>query len=209
VVLIARITGAIAALTWLIGAPLFSLAGVPFPSDAQYIVLGVMAGLLGLTLAPITLVIGGEVQTRFRAIVRYSGLGICLALLPSGALLALAANGRLGERAPDWIPEPAIFGLTALFLWVSVVSWAKRGASTIERGTFWLGLLTGASCLVPFLAAVVMFYFVRDFVFTNATILPFLLVFLVLWISLPVWLTAVVIGLKENPGARTARSAGQ
>jgi hypothetical protein len=37
----------------------------------------------------------------------------------------------------------------------------------------------------------------------------FSLVYLVLWISLPVWLTVVVIGLSEIPGARTARSAGQ
>jgi hypothetical protein len=209
VVLIARITGAIAALIWLIGAPLFSLAGVPFPSDAQYIVLGVIAGLLGLTLAPITLVVGGEAQTRLRTIVRYSGLAICLALLLSGVALVLAANGRLGERAPDWIAEPAVLALTALFLWISLASWAMRGPTAIERSTLWLGLLTGASCLVPFLASVVMFYYFRDFVFTNATILPFLLVFLILWVSLPVWLTVVVIRLWEIPAAKKPRPAGQ
>lgn len=198
--LIARITGAIAALTWLIGAPLFSLAGVPFPSDAQYVVLGLLAALLGLTLAPVTLVIGGTTQSHVRAIVRSSGLAICVALVASGVVLVLAANGRLGDQAPDWIPDPAFVSLAALFLWISLASWASRGPSTIERGAFWLGLLTGASCLVPFVASILMFFFVRDFVVTNATILPFLLVDLILWISLPVWLTVVVIGLSDRVG---------
>ncbi len=93
------------------------------------------------------------------------------------------------------IPDTAVLVFVALFVWISVASIALRGPSTIERGIFWLGLLTGASCVVPVLASILMFYFARGFVVTNATILPFLLVDLLLWVSLPAWLTVVVVGL--------------
>jgi hypothetical protein len=209
VVLVARITGIIAALAWFVGAPLFSLAGVPFPSDAQYVVLGLLAASLGLTLAPITVVISGAIRSRLRATVRFSGLTICIALVLSGVALLVATNGRLGEHAPGWIPTPALVSLAALFLWVGVASYASRGPSSIERAIFWLGLMTGVSCLLPLTASVVMFYFVKDFVSTNTTILPFLIGDLVLWVSLPIWLTVVVIGLSEMPKVRKAKPAGQ
>jgi len=41
-----------------------------------------------------------------------------------------------------------------------------------------------------------MFYFAKDFVFTNATVVPLLLIDVLLWVSLPVWLTAVLVGLS-------------
>lgn len=209
VVLTARIGAVIAAITWLVGAPLFSLAGVPFPSDAQFLVLAAIAALLGLTLLPVALALSGTVRSRRRAVVRFSGLAICLALIASGTLLALGASGRLGERAPDWVTDPTFVSLPGLFLWISLASWATRGPSTIERGAFWLGLLTAASCLVPFLASVLMFFFLRDFVWTDATILPVLLVDVILWLSLPVWLVVVVIRLSERLPARKAQPAGQ
>jgi hypothetical protein len=209
VVLIARIMAAIAALVWFVGAPLVSLAGVPFPSDAQYVVIGTMAALLGLTLAPLTLVIGGAGRGRMKAIIQFSGVAICIALIGSGVVLVLAANGRLGARAPDLATAPAFACVAGLFLWVSLASSSFRGASRIDRGIFWLGMLTGVSLLVPFVASILMFYFVRDFVITNATILPLLLVSLLLWVSLPVWLTVVVIGLPEKTGANQARPAAQ
>ena len=77
-----------------------------------------------------------------------------------------------------------------------MASYALRGPSTIERSTLWLGLTAGASCVVPVLAAVMMFYFDKGFVFTNATVLPLLLIDVLLWVSLPVWLTAVLVGLS-------------
>ena len=65
-------------------------------------------------------------------------------------------------------------------------------------------MLTGVSFLVPFLGSILMFYLFRDFVITNATILPLLLVTLLVWVSLPSWLTLVVIGLSEKSGVRPA-----
>jgi hypothetical protein len=200
VVLGARITAALAAAAWFIGAPLVSLAGVPFPSDAQYVLIGVIAVLLGLSLAPVTLVIGRAMRGRTKNFVRLSGLAICTALIPSGVLLVLAAAGRLGERAPDWSTAPAIVCIAALFLWVGLASFSFRGPSKIERGLFWVGLLTGALALATLVASILMFYFVRDFVYTNATVLPLFLVDLLLWLSLPVWLIAVVIRLSERTG---------
>src|SRR5437879_5670722 len=82
----ARITAAIAALVWFVGAPLVSLAGVPLPSDAQYIVIGTMAALLGLTLAPLTLTIGSPARGRMKAIIQFSGLAICIALIGAGVV---------------------------------------------------------------------------------------------------------------------------
>jgi len=198
--LTARFTGASAAIIWFIGAPLVSLAGVPFPSDAQHFLIGAIAALLGLTLAPVTVAIGGAIRGRIKPIIRFSGLAICLALIASGAVLVLAVKGRFGERAPDWVSLPAFVCSAALFVWISAASIALRGRSTLERWIFWLGLLTGASLLVPFLVSILMFYFVRDFVITNATILPLLLVDLLLWLSLPVWLTTIVIRLSARGG---------
>jgi len=204
VVLIARITAAIAALVWFVGAPLVSLAGVPLPSDAQYMVIGTMAALLGLTLAPLTLTIGSPARGRMKAIIQFSGLAICIALIGAGVVLVLAANGRLGDRAPGWATAPAFVCFAGLFLWVSLASSSFRGRSTIDRGIFWLGMLTGVSFLVPFLGSILMFYLFRDFVITNATILPLLLATLLVWVSLPSWLTLVVIGLSEKSGVGPA-----
>jgi hypothetical protein len=200
VVLTARFTGAIAAVIWFVGAPLVSLAGVPFPSDAQDFLIGAIAALLGLTLAPVTVAVGGAIRRPMKPILRFSGLAICFALVVSGVVLILAVNGRFGERAPDWISLPAFVSFAALFVWISLASIAMRGRSTVERWVFWLGLLTGASLLVTFLGSILMFYFVRDFVITNATVLPLLLFTLLLWLSLPVWLTVVVIRLSERAG---------
>ena len=195
---IARITGAIAAVIWFVGAPLVSLAGVPFPSDAQDLLIGAIAALLGLTLAPVAVAIARAIRTRMSDVVRVSGLAICIALIGSGVLLIVAVNGRFGERAPDWISLPAFVSSLALFVWISVASIALRGPSTTDRWIFWLGLLTGLSLAVPLLASILMFYFARDFVITNATVLPLFLVDLVLWVSLPAWLTTVVVGLSNK-----------
>ena len=121
-----------------------------------YRITGVIAAL-GLTLAPLTLAIGGARRGRMRAIIQFSGLAICIALIGSGVVLVLAANGRLGARAPDWATAPAFVCIAGLFLWVSLSSSSFRGASTIDRGIFWLGMLTGVSLLAPFLASILLF----------------------------------------------------
>ena len=194
-VLAARVTAIIAAITWLIGAPLVALEGVPFPSDAQYLVEGTIAVVLGLALIPVTLVIGNPLPFRTRAFVRVSGLAACIALVASGVALVLAVQGRFGERAPHFIPDTAVVVFVTLFAWIAAASVALRGPSTIERWRFWLGLLTGSSCVAPVLASILIFYLARDFVVTNSTVLPLFLVDLLIWVCLPAWLTAVAISL--------------
>jgi hypothetical protein len=194
-VLIARFTGVIAIISWFVGAPLVVLAGVPFPSDIEYLYMGALAAILGLSLAPVTLMIGGPVRSRRKAFVRLSGLGVCIALIASGAVLILAAGGRLGDGVTRLVPDTAVVVFVAMFVWIGVASVALRGPSTLDRGIFWLGLLTGASVALPVVASILMFYFAKDFVVTNATVLPYLLIDLLVWVSLPAWLTAVVVSL--------------
>jgi len=75
------------------------------------------------------------------------------------------------------------------------------GPTAIERWTFWLGLLTGASCGLAVLASILMFDLAQGSVVTNATVLPLFLVDLLLWLSLPAWLTVVVVGLSPKSAA--------
>ena len=158
--------------------------------------MGAMAVLLGFTLAPVTLAIGGRVPSLKKTFVRLSGLAVCIALIASGVALILAVDGRLGVGVTRLVPDTVVVVFLALFGWISMASYALRGPSTIERSTLWLGLTAGASCVVPVLAAVMMFYFAKDLVFTNATVVPLLLIDVLLWVSLPVWLTAVLVGLS-------------
>jgi hypothetical protein len=129
------------------------------------------------------------------AFVRLSGLAVCIALIASGAVLMLAAGGLLGDGVTRLVPDTTVVVFVALFVWIGLASIALRGPSTIDRGIFWLGLLAGASVTLPVVASILMFYFAKDFVVTNATVLPFLLIDLVVWVSLPAWLTAVLVSL--------------
>ncbi|HXN03397.1 MAG TPA: hypothetical protein VN895_01060 [Candidatus Acidoferrum sp.] len=199
--LVARITGIIAAIIWFIGAPLFALAGVPFPSDAQYLVEGTIAVLLGLALIPVTQTIGGPIKSRKKTFVRLSGLAVCVALFGSGVMSILAVQGRFGQSVGREIVDTAVVVVVALFVWVTAASIFLRGPSTIDRWQFWLGVLTGVSCVMPVIGSILMFYFAQGFVFTNATVLPLFLVDLLLWISLPAWLTVVVVGLPKTAAA--------
>jgi hypothetical protein len=195
---IARITGIFAALIWVVGAPLVVLAGVPFPSDAQYLVIGAIAALLGLTMAPVALAIGGPIPSRKITLVRISGLAVFIALITTGVMLILAVEGWFGARAARTIADTAFFVLVAPFCWITVASIALRGRSTVERWIFWLGVLTGATCLVPVVAAISMFYFAKGFVLTNATIVALLIIELALWACLPAWITAVLVRFSEE-----------
>ncbi len=194
----ARVTGALAAVIWLVGTPVVAIAGVPFPSDAEYLLMGLVATLLGLTLTPVVLAIGEPMPSRKRAAVRLSGLVVCIALILSGVVLLAAVQGWLDEGLAHESPNVAITAFIALFVWIGFASYASRGPTTVERWTFRLGLISGAGCLVPVLIGIVMFYFVKDFVFINATVLPILLFDLLVWASLPAWLTAVVFGMSPE-----------
>jgi len=198
VVLLARITGVIAAIVWFVGAPLFALAGVPFPSDGQYVVAGVIALLMGLALVPVALTIAEAIAARMKLFVRVSGLVVCIALSASGVALLLAFQRWLREGVARTVADSIVVVFVAVFVWITVASIGLRGPTPVGRSIFWLGLLTGTSCLVPVLASIVFFYFARDFVFTNATILPVFLADLLVWVSLPAWLTAVVVGLSQK-----------
>jgi hypothetical protein len=194
----ARFSGTLAAVIWLVGTPVVAIAGVPFPSDAEYLYMALLATLLGFTLAPVVLAIGEPMPSRKRTVVRLSGLVVCIALILSGVVLLAAVQGWLAEDLAHQSPSMAITVFIALFVWIALASYALRGPTTIERWTFRLGLLSGASCVVPVLIGIVIFYFAKDFVFTNATVLPILLFDLLVWASLPAWLMAVVFGMSPQ-----------
>ena len=178
-----------------------ALAGVPLPSDAQYFVEGAIAVLMGLALVPVMLAIGNPIQSRARTFVRVSGVTVCIALIASGLGLILALVGMLGETAPPLISDSATVVLVAFFVWLTMASIVLRGPTAIERWTFWLGLLTGASCGLAVLASILVFDLAQGFVVTNTTELPLFLVDLLLWVSLPAWLTVVVVGLSPKSAA--------
>jgi hypothetical protein len=194
----ARFSGTLAAVIWLVGTPVVAIAGVPFPSDAEYLFMALLATLLGFALAPVVLAIGEPMPSRKRTVVRLSGLVVCIALILSGVVLLAAVQGWLAEDLAHQSPSMAITVFIALFVWIGLASYALRGPTTIERWTFRLGLLSGASCVVPVLIGIVIFYFAKDFVFTNATVLPILLFDLLVWASLPAWLMAVVFGMSPQ-----------
>src|SRR5260370_40141632 len=194
----ARFSGALAAVIWLVGTPVVAIAGVPFPSDAEYVYMGLLATLLGFTLAPVVLAIGEPMRSRKRTVVRLSGLVVCIGLILSGVVLLAAVQGWLAEDVAHQSPSMAITVFIALFVWIGLASYALRGPTTVERWTFRLGVLSGASCVVPVLIGIVIFYFAKDFVFTNATVLPILLFDLLVWTSLPAWLMAVVFGMSPQ-----------
>lgn len=193
---LARVSGVLGALVWFVGAPLVALAGT-IPSDAEYFWMGAVGAILGLALAPVIMAISGTSPTGTRAIVRASGFAVCAALAVSGSLMILAADGRLGNRAPSWVPGSADIVLVALFAWIGLASFALRGPSAIDRAVFWLGILTAASFLIPILASILLTSITGTFVFS----LPFFIADLVMWVALPVWLTAIVVRLWPESAA--------
>ncbi len=116
----ARFSGALAAVIWLVGTPVVAIAGVPFPSDAEYVYMGLLATLLGFTLAPVVLAIGEPMPSRKRTVVRLSGLVVCIALILSGVVLLAAVQGWLAEDVAHQSPSMAITVFIALFVWIGL-----------------------------------------------------------------------------------------
>jgi hypothetical protein len=203
---LARFSGILAAIVWVLGTPLVAMAGV-IPSDAEYFYIGLVCTLLGLALMPVITALRYRSSGRFTMAIRLCGLTICLALTASGALLMLAAAGKLGERAPEWIPGPSFIAAAVLFIWIGLASYALRGRSTVERAIFGLGVLTTASFLLPVAASFIVTYVIRGFVYTNATALPSLLLGILLWLSLPAWLTVIVLRLWPQASAHRTVTA--
>lgn len=192
---IARVSGVLAAFVWLIGAPIVALAGVPLPSDAEYSWEGIVSVALGLTLAPLTALIGPGRSSSVKILVRLAGMLAAIALVASGALLLLAVDGRLGYPAPRSVVDSPVVAALALFLWAGVASILLRGPSTTQRAIFGIGLLASGSTLVTAITAGAIFYFAPNVVWTNVTVLPIFLVDLLLWLTLPAWLLLVVATL--------------
>jgi hypothetical protein len=193
----AAISSAIAAVVWLAGLPMLALAGAIPGSDAPYAWMGTIGVLLGLTLAP-----GAAVGVRRTAdplndVSRGVGLVVCALLVLTGILLRIGAEGGLGERAPSWVAPAAEIAWVALFIWILLTSIGAHQASVRGRAMFWLAMATGASLLVTIVATALASYLIPGFVYTNGTILPFLLLGLLIWLCPAAWLAIFALRLQE------------
>jgi hypothetical protein len=189
--MVTRVSAALAALVWFLGAPLVASSGV-IPSGGEYVWLGLLGVFLGFTLVPVVEVQGHPTSARLTDVIRISGLLICGVLGSSGILLLLAAL-RLGAHAQGWISNVTLLGFFALFIWIGLASYVQRGQSSRDRAMFWIGMVTALGFTVPTLGAFFLTYVAEGFTFTNLTVLPFGLADLVVWVSLPAWLVAVIV----------------
>lgn len=194
--MVTRVSGALAALVWFVGAPLVASSGV-IPSDNEYFWLGLLALFLGFTLVPIVRVLRHPTSARLTDAIRISGLFICGALSLSGILLLFAV--KLGAQAQGWISNIVLVGFFALFLWIGLASYAQRRESSVDRAVFWLGIVTAFAFSVPTLGALFLTYVAQGFVFTNLTVLPFGAADLLVWVSLPAWLIVVIVRIWPAP----------
>ena len=197
---ITNFSALIAAIIWLVGFPL-----VMFAFFASYFWFAALYAVLGLALIPVISALRHRSSARLTMAIRISGIAVSITLAMSGIGLALATLGRPVERAPDWLLGPPFIAAIALFIWIGLASFALRGSSSAERAVCWLGFLTAASFLLPILASLVLSFVVRGFVYTNLTILPFLLAGFLLWVSLPAWLAAVLV--RMGPDSEAQRTA--
>jgi hypothetical protein len=195
---VARFTSVLGAIVWLLGLPLIGVSAALFFSDGSFYLVGALSVLLGLVAAPIALAHPAESGGPSVVIARGLGLVASGALVVTGALLVAGSTGRLGNTAPGWIPGAAAIGLIGFFVWVLVASLSTRHSTTLGQGVFWLGILAGASVLVPTLISVLLFFFDPGYISTNSTI-PFdLLLALLTWLSLPIWLIALAVRLQRG-----------
>jgi hypothetical protein len=195
--MVTRVCAALGALAWFTGAPLVASSGV-IPSASQYFWLGLLALFLGFTLVPVAQVLQHPTSARVTDAIRISGLLICGTLSLSGILLLLLALKR-GAGAQGWISNIVLLGFFALFLWIGLASYAQRRESPVDRAVFWLGIVTAFAFALPTLGALLLTYIAEGFVFTNLTVLPFGVADLLVWVSLPAWLIAVIVRISPEP----------
>jgi hypothetical protein len=197
---IARLSSAIAAMVWFFGLPIMGLAGV-LPSDAEYRWMGMIWALLGLTLGPLVIAYGRPRLTSLGEIVGTVGLIVCLALMLAGILLVLGSTGFWGEKAPTWIASVAGIPLIGLFVWVLLASASTRSSTMLGRQAYRLGVLTAVSFFISCGSGLLLYVVSPGFVITNATI-PFLMIsFILIWLGLPSWLTALAVRLRASTPA--------
>jgi hypothetical protein len=202
-VTLARYSSILGAIVWVFGLPVVAVYSVPFVSDATYLVFGVVVALLGFAVVPIALAYPFTSSGPLISMVRGLGVFACVALVVSGALLIGGSTGLLGDKAPSWITEAPVIGVIAFFVWVLLVSVFTRRSTTLGPWAFWLGLLAGASVLVPILISALLFFLDPTFIATDATIPLDLLVTLMTWWCLPIWLVALAVKMRaahNDPG---------
>jgi hypothetical protein len=202
-VTVARLSSVAGAIVWLLGLPLITLSSVPFTSDATFYLFGILIVLLGLAGAPVALAYPSESAGRSVSIIRGLGVIVCAVLVVTGALVVAGSTGRLGDRAPGWIPGASLIGLIGFFAWVLLASFSTRRSTTLGRGASWLGLFAGASVLVPVVISVLLFFFDPGFILTDATVPLQLLSALLVWVCLPAWLIVFAVRLhaaRKDPG---------
>jgi hypothetical protein len=202
-VTLARCSSIVGAIVWVLGLPVVAIYSVPFTSDATYLLFGVVVALLGLAAVPIALAY--PFTSSGPLISMISGLGVlaCVALVVSGALLIGGSTGLLGDKASSWITEAPVAGVIAFFVWVLLVSVFTRRSTTLGPWVFWLGILAGASVLVPILISALLFLLDPTFIATDATIPLDLLLTLMTWWCLPIWLIALAVKMRtahNDPG---------
>jgi hypothetical protein len=181
----ARLGGTVGAIGWLIGVPLIAATGLIPYSGEQYFLEGVTGSIVGCSIVALAfgLPIDG-VRSRGQQALRAIGIAVGALLAATSLLLALAARGALGIRAPEWIPRSASGALLALFLWVLAFSVVWRRA--IGDRVCWLGVIAGASFVIGTLVSA-----------WNPTITDYTLPFDIVvvagfWLGLTAWLLLLV-----------------
>jgi hypothetical protein len=202
-VTLARFSAILGAIVWVLGLPVVAIYSVPFTSDATYLVFGGVVALLGLAAVPVALAYPFTSSRPLISMIRGLGVLACVALVVSGAFLLGGSTGLLGDKAPSWITEAPVIGVIAFVVWVLLVSVFTRRSTTLGPWVFWLGILAGASVLVPILISALLFFLDPAFIATDATIPLDLLLTLLTWWSLPIWLTALAVKMRaahNGPG---------
>lgn len=204
-VTVARFSSVVGAVVWLVGLVFVGFSGAIFTSDSTYFWFGVLAALIGLATTPVALTYPAASPALSR-VVKGSGVMVCAVLVLTGALLVAGSSGWLGDRAPGWLPSTAEIGTLALFGWVLLASYSSRRSITLGGWVFWLGMLVGATVLIPTLVSVLVFFLDPGFTFTNATVLLDLVLYGLVWLCFPAWLIAFAVRMR--PGTNTEKSLG-
>ncbi len=203
-VTIARFSNIFGAIVWFLGLPVVVVYSTPFSSDATYLLFGVVIALLGLAAMPLVLAYPFTSLGPLISVVRGLGVIAGVALVVAGALLIAGSTGFLGDKAPSWTSQAAVIGVMGFFVWVLLVSYSTRHSTALGR-VFWLGILAGASVLVPTLISVLVFLLDPGFIATDATIPLDMILALLTWSCLPIWLIALSV---KMPAARDTLKLG-
>jgi hypothetical protein len=206
---IAGVSVGAAAVVWLVGLPLISLAGVIPGSDAPYGWMGTIGVLLGLTVAPAAAIGVGRNDGPLKVFSRGAGLVICGVLVVTAILLTIGVAGGLGERAPLWVAPAAEIAWLAFLIWIVLASIAANDSSAPGRAMLWLGAALGVSVFLMIAGSAVLSYLSPGFVYTNETILPSLLLGLVIWLCPAVWFIVLALRLWAGKQLPEPTSRGQ